>query len=481
MARMDMGTHGLRAGAAQVDITPDTDICLAGEVGWFRAGRYVSDPLYARVIVFSNGAQKVCFIGLDLTIVTEDWAGPIRAAAADRLHMAPEATMVHATQVHAAPALGVFMADRDFTGIPEDMAWLNGGDPRYFQFAFDRIVEAIGIAAERLQPVRIRVGSGIEGRIQFNRRAINHHGKVQMPGPRWPGGVGPSYIRYMEGPIDPEVGVMCVQGEGPGILALILHYTGHPVNVFPQPVISADWPGAWGLAMQQRVGAQCVPLVINGCCGNINPWDPFDPEYVPDHRRMGRLLAEMTEKVLETLDVEEDGTLAFRSRRVNIPLREVEPELLAWAEAFLKKHPEPLWSEDGGYAAYEQPSSRAAPAGTVHPDWMKSVSIVSTYLQRLRDPEFAYEIQVFRVGRTAFVGLPGEPFVEGQLKIKLASPTFPTYVAHCCNMYCGYIPIPEAFGRGGHEVETRYWSKLVPDALQTIVANTTQVLSELFA
>ena len=480
MGRDTMGNGRLTAGMAAVDITPQTDICLAGEVGWFRPGRYVSDRLYARAVVFTNATQTLCLVGLDLTIVTEEWAGRIRQAAAERLGTTPDAVMVHATQVHAAPALGAFMADRDFRGIPDDMAWLNGGDPRYFEFAYARIIEAIELAAKHIQPVRIRVGSGIEGRIQFNRRAINHEGKAQMPGPHWPGGVGPSYIRYLEGPIDPEVGVMCVQGDGPEVRGLLLHYTGHPVNVFPQPVVSADWPGAWGAAMQQRLGSQCVPLVLNGCCGNINPWDPFDPDYVADHRRMGRLLADMTEKVLETLDVEEDTTLAVGTRSVAIPLREVEPDMLAWAEAFLDEHPEPLWSEGGGYAAYERSSASATPARTVHPDWMKAVSIVSAELQRARDSHLAYEIQAFRVGRTAFVGLPGEPFVEGQLQIKIASPTFPTNVAHCCNMYGGYIPIPEAFGRGGHEVETRYWSKLVPEALPTIVANTTSLLRELF-
>lgn len=472
----------LRAGAAQVDITPTTDICLAGEVGWFRPGRYVSDPLYARVIVFTNGPVTMCVVALDVTIVTEAWAGPIREAAAQRLNTSPDAVMVHATQVHSAPALGGFMADPEFKGIPEEMGWLNGGDPRYFQFAYDRIIEAINLAADRVQPVRIRTGSGIEGRIQFNRRAINHQGKIQMPGPRWPGGVGPSYIRYLEGPIDPEVGVLCIQGEGPEILSLLLHYTGHPVNVFPQPVISADWPGAWGAAMQSRVGEQCVPLVVNGCCGNINPWDPFDPDYVADHRRMGRLLADMTEKILEAADVEEDTTLAFTSHVLPIPFREIEPELLRNARAFLEKHPEPLWSESGGYAAYEQPSSAGAPpARTVHPEWMKSVSIVSADMQRSRSQTLGYEIQVFRIGPLALIGLPGEPFVEGQLKIKLESPAFPTYIAHCCNMYCGYIPIPEAFPRGGHEVETRYWSKLVPEALEMIVQESVALTRKLFA
>ena len=80
----------------------------------------------------------------------------------------------------------------------------------------------------------------------------------------------------------------------------------------------------------------------------------------------------------------------------------------------------------------------------------------------------------------ALVGLAGEPFVEGQLRLKMASPAHRTLVAHCCNMYCGYLPIPEAFARGGHEVETRFWSKMIPEALDMVVGETEKMLAELF-
>jgi len=95
-------------------------------------------------------------------------------------------------------------------------------------------------------------------------------------------------------------------------------------------------------------------------------------------------------------------------------------------------------------------------------------------------PLLDYEVQVLRVGDAAFVGLPGEPFVECGLRIKLASPTYPTYIAHCTTEYVGYIPIREAFERGGHEVNTRYWAKLVPEAIDLIVDGATGILRDVF-
>ena len=114
-------------------------------------------------------------------------------------------------------------------------------------------------------------------------------------------------------------------------------------------------------------------------------------------------------------------------------------------------------------------------------EWIQSASIVSVDLQRRRERDLGYEIQVMRLGSTALVGLAGEPFVEGQLQIKMASPAATTLVAHCCNMYCGYLPISDAFQRGGHEVETRYWTKLVPEALGMVVEETDRLLDRAFA
>jgi hypothetical protein len=91
-----------------------------------------------------------------------------------------------------------------------------------------------------------------------------------------------------------------------------------------------------------------------------------------------------------------------------------------------------------------------------------------------------YEIQVFRIGPAALVGLPGEPFVEGGLRIKLGSPTFPTYVVHNTN-YAAYLPTREAFDRGGYETKAGLLSKFEPDALDRVVDVASRILGEMLA
>jgi len=287
-----------------------------------------------------------------------------------------------------------------------------------------------------------------------------------MPGRAWQAPLGPTHIRYIEGPIDPELGVLCVVNDGGRMTAMLLHYTCHPVHVFPKPIVSADWPGAWAEGMRRSYNEACVALVLNGCCGNINPWPPFEPDYADDHRLMGKMLTETARKAVESVEYEDNPAIESRVRRLMLPVREVEPGLLREAEEVLARHPEPFWSE--------------ANPRRIDWSWVKAASVMSVHMLRQREPELEYEVQAMRVGQTAIVGLPGEPFVEGQLRIKMASPARRTFVAHCTSHYVGYVPTREAFARGGHEVETRFWSKLTPEALDTIVDGATGLLSEMF-
>jgi len=456
----------LRAGAAQVDITPKAGAHLAGAVGVHRPARLVLEPLYAKALVFESEGRRLCFLALDITIITEDYTALIREQASELFGIEPDALMVHAVQNHSAPPIGHFMVDPDFEGIPDEYEWIRGSEKAYSDLAAQRAVEAIGLAHEALQPVQIGVGSGIEGRWASNRRAVRQDGTVGMPGRSWDDPRGPTWIRYIEGPMDPELGVMCVRDESLNMLAMLVNYTCHPVHVFPRPFVSSDWPGAWADELRRVHGDRCVPLVLNGACGNINPWPPFDPDYGNDHRAMGRALAETTGKVVQTLEFTGEVLLDWRVRHLPIAIRELSAEEMAWAEGILGEHPQPVWADE----------ERTA----VDRDWMAAASVYSVHLMRERSETLDYEIQVLRVGDTAFVGLPGEPFVELGLAIKMASAAYPTYIAHCTSHYVGYIPTPEALKRGGHEANTRYWAKLVPEAFDMIVAAATELLDEVF-
>jgi hypothetical protein len=464
----------LRAGAALVEITPPAGTHLSGsDCGEHRPAQSVMDPLFAKAIMIESGGQRLCLVTLDVTIITRDYTEKIRSAIREKTGVALEAIMVHATQTHSAPSVGYFMLDPDFPlETTPQTEYLRGAERAYADLATEAAVSAAIEATGNMQPVRIGLGRGILGDIAFNRRGVLRNGTIAMPKPRGrehqPFGI--TDLCYLEGPIDPEVGVLCIQNIDMKPLAFFLHYTCHPVNVFGHSetyhAVSSDWPGSWTKEMQRVFGRDTVPLVINGCCGNINPWHPFDPDCRPDHRHMGRELGEVSERIVYNMTFTESGTLDCKIENVLLPYRDIPPKRLKEVEEILKKNPQPPRGENG----------------KVDPRWFRAASTRSVELCREREPEFLYEIQVFRVGDLAIVGLPGEPFVEGQLEIKTNSPAPYVFAAHLTTHYVGYLPTREAYARGGHEAnaDVTYWAKLAPGSLETVVESARALLRDLY-
>lgn len=151
---------------------------------------------------------------------------------------------------------------------------------------------------------------------------------------------------------------------------------------------------------------------------------------------------------------------------IRIKIGDIPPERRQEVEDILSKNPQPPRGENG----------------EVDPRWVSAASTRSVELCRKREPEFSCEIQVLRIGDAAIVGLPGEPFVEGQLEIKTNSRAPYVLVAHLTSHYIGYLPTRAAYARGGHEANTQvtYWAKLAPGSLETVVKNARAVISELF-
>jgi hypothetical protein len=327
----------------------------------------------------------------------------------------------------------------------------------------EKIKPMIREAAASVQPVRMVVGSSLEARVSFNRRIAMRDGTSEM-------GFGgrPHEALYREGPSDPEVGVAAFTTAGLETVAALLHHTCHPVHWNPHHAVHSDWPGAWVDEVRRRLFGGAVPLVLNGCCGNVIHHDVLNPHREDTPQTMAALLTDAVETALTNPYFADDApVLAYRTIRFPIPFRQFPPGTFEAAHKMIDDHPEPIWTDESE-TRFEW-------------DWHFAASLLDLEQVMASESEFEYEIQALRVGDLAIVVLPGEPFVEAQLEIKQRSPAKRTFLAHMSNRYVGYIPTVDAIRRGGYETRPSCGSKLAPQALQTITDRSVQLLEELYA
>jgi len=440
----------LRAGAGCADITPALGIQLAGDIGRHRPAEEIRDRLYARVLALASGDARCGIISLDLLAASTAMADAVRRAVAAELEIAPTDVFFSVTQNHAAPNLGHTFVTDECPLFPPEYPWLRGGDDRYNPGCVAQCAAAARAARAHLQPVTLAAGRGIDNRVAFNRRVVLRDGTARTHPPQ----CDPS-ILHVEGPTDPEVGVLALTGADGTPVSALLHHTCHPTYGYPETFVIADWPGEWAERMRERIGG--IPLVMNGCCGNIHHYNHLDPTFVQTwdgYRPMAAKLTETAMSIMGRLEPVPDAPLAWARTVLRLPLRILTPEVIAQAQAMVDVHPTPLFTN--------------AEKTTVHWDWVYAVATLDLQATQDRDSYCDYEIQALRVGDFALVALMGEPFVEVQLRIKQQSRARYTQVVHFSNGYAGYIPTADALRRGGYETWTSNWSKFQPEALEQI-------------
>jgi neutral ceramidase len=456
-----MMNPAFQIGVAETTINPRLGMQIDGNIGAYRPAECILNDLYGRAMVFQKGKKRFLLLTLDLLAVTREWSDAIRDFAATELGFERDAVAVHVAQNHSSPSLGQIMLSDRFEAAKK-YPWIRGSDPAYGPLALEKLKPMIREAVAHLQPVRLLFGSSLEARVSFNRRVVMRDGTAEMG--LW---ARPYDGLYREGPSDPEVGVALFTTPELKTLALLLHHTSHPVHWHPHTAIHGDWPGAWARAVRQTMFPGGIPLVLNGCCGNVIHQDSLNPHREDTPESMAKLLTEAVQTALTNpCFSQDDPVLAYKTIRFDIPFRAFPKKIFEDAHKFLEANPDPKWT-DATHTRYEW-------------DWHFAASLVDLENVLATHQAFEYEIQAVRLGDLALLVLPGEPFVEAQLEIKQRSPAKRTFVAHMSNRYVGYIPTPEAIRRGGYETRPSSASKLAPEALQMITDQSVALLQELY-
>jgi hypothetical protein len=419
----------IRAGAAQVVITPPIGAPMAGYYH-ARGAEGTLDDLHAKALVMDDGSTKVALVTLDLISTTVTLTHDARAQIEKTTGIPGANVMISATHAHTGPEL----ADRGArSGIAtETSIGANETTTTYSASLPEKIAQAVALALAQSTNVTISAATGRCDSIAFNRRFYMKDGSVAWN----PGKLNPD-ITMPAGATDPEVGVVLFEPpHKPAQLvpayATYINFAMHPDTV-GGALFSADYPGALSRRMADYHGSNCVVVFANGTCGNLNHVDVNWARQQSTHAeadRLGTILAASVFLAEKNLREIKPAPLRVKSEKVQLALPPITPAEVDEARITVRVGDDKTRENFMKLVKAYQVLDVAARAGR----------------------PLEVEVQAIGIGdQLAWVGLPGEIFVELGLAIKKRSPFKQTLIAELANGSIGYIPDRRSYAEGNYE------------------------------
>jgi hypothetical protein len=395
------------------DVTPPEGHPLCG--GWIEPVRAVDDPLRALGVVLLGAGAPVVLCAVDWCGIRNDahlaWREGLAAAA----HTTPDRVAVQCVHPHNAP-----FADTE----AEKLIEANPGAPRsldlkFFERSVADVSRNLKAGLEKTTPfTHVGTGQARVEQVASNRRIVGPEGKVIAT--RYSATKDAKVRDYPEGLIDPWLKTLSFwDGERP--VAALHYYATHPMSYYGDGRVSADF---CGLARQKRAmeDGRVFQIYFTGCAGNVTAGKYNDGARENRAVLRDRMHAGMVAAWKATQRHAVDG---FECR--------IEPVKLA-------PRAEKSFGADASKQALEDEKAAKAKRG--------NGAFQLAWLKRIDRP---IDFTCLDFGRALVVHLPGEPFVEYQLKAQELRKDRFVCVAGYGDGGPGYIPTNQAYLEGGYE------------------------------
>ncbi len=393
-----------------------------------RISKAVHDHLYAKALVLENGSSKAALVVCDTIGVPRNVVEEARRIIGRTTGVQGERVMISGTHTHSGPLLAWSPLTR---AIGADLEVTR----EYIAALPARIAESVRLAEADLTAARVSATEAREEGLSINRRWLKRDGSVDWDRKWYPAPGDPELVRPL-GPIDPEVAIVFFESAKSDPLLTYVNFAMH-AQCAGGLEISADYPYALSEVLKVR-GAGMLTMFSIGAAGNINPVHLKLERPMAGHARaarVGTILAADVLKAYANLQPARPPDVRVRSEIVRLRLAPVPRDAVGPARDVAARFGKPG----------QPPFLELVNAGKV-----------LDVAEREGRPLEA-EIQVVALGRdVAWVGIPGEYFVELALAIKRASPYPHTVVVELANGSLGYIPNRKAYDEGHYEaVSTR--------------------------
>jgi hypothetical protein len=391
----------LRAGAAQVDISPKDAQFLYGYPHVPRMSEGIHDPLWASALYLSDGASQALLVSCDVIFISKAIAAHARQRITAATGVGAANISISCTHTHSGPLTTACIVCEADPVVPPP-------DPKYVQLLEDGIVAAAEQAFHSAQPAQAGLG----------------HADAT--------GVGTNRHVPQGGPFDPQVPVLMVRSaDGQRNLACMLVCSMHPTVLHEDSrLVSGDFPGLARLWLQRSVlGAGCAVLHQTGPAGNQSPRHVTRGNTFAEAQRLGEILGGTVAGVLPGLHYRSDLAIRWARAEVDLPRRRLPS--VGEAEGNLQKVADRL-------AHLRQSGAPRQEIRTVACDWFGAEEMVTLAkaqaggrLEPFYQATLPAEIMRLRLGPWNFIFWPGEIFVEYALALKLVHKN--TYLISCAN------------------------------------------------
>jgi neutral ceramidase len=432
----------LVAGAATADITPNDSQFLFGYPHVRRYSTGVHDPLLSSALFLSDRNTPLLLVANDVIYVSRKTARRVRDRIARKTAIPTANMMITATHTHSGPLTVDTLSNEGDPVVPKT-------DPRYVERLERGIVEAAVGAFHNARPAEIGFGIAAGSCVGTNR----HDPK---------------------GPSIPEVPVLVVRdSDSKAFLAVMLVCAMHPTVLHEDStLVSGDFPAMTRQYLQKHVlGENCPVIYHTGPCGNQSPRHVTLANTFDEAARLGRMLGRSIGDVVSVMDYSTDIRLANTRALVDLPRRGFPTVDQA--------------REQVGLAGMRLETLRQSSADrreirTAECDWFgaeETLALAKAAAAKRLNAAIASvvpaEIQLMHIGPWAFVGWPGEVFVEFALMVKASRPN--CHVISMANGELqGYLVTEEAMRQHWYEAMNSLFSS--PEAGMVLVNRTLELL-----
>ena len=434
---------GLRVGRAAVDITPPVGTpMLTPQRPPFevKLAAQALDPLQVKAIVLEQGGVRAALVACDLTSLPLRLLQEARKLIGETTGVDPNAVIISSTHTHTAPQIRL-----KYLSKADEEAKRKAAE--YVAALPAKIAESVKAAEADLQAATAYAGYGSEDSVSFNRRYYLRDGTVAAnPFKGEDHRLGE--ILRPAGPIDPSVGLVAFKNRDGQPLAVMVNFSIHLDTLgVDQP--SADMAAVVSRMLQAVHGEQMLVFWGSGASGNVNHYDLSDPQRfrrekgVYETTRIGTILAAAALRAYPKLEPIRDSPLRVSQETV---LCDYHPEKVTALRARMKNS-----------SRYFDGEVDVVPDG-----------------DRLA---FEADVEAIALGNElAWVGLPGEMFVELGMNLKNASPFRYTMIHSLANGAIGYVPNLKSYPEGSREVLA---TRCAPGTGERLIESATKQLAQL--